>query len=57
MLEDKTKETESVRKGYNSISPAYDKFDCRVGGRVSHHIEWELLRPYLPEKARLKGMW
>ncbi len=54
MLEDKSKDIESIRKRWDEHSKRYDEWYETFEGAVEHHVDWELLKGYLPQKKDAK---
>jgi ubiquinone/menaquinone biosynthesis C-methylase UbiE len=54
MLEDKSKNIESKRKRWDEHAKRYDKWYETFEGAVEHHVDWELLKGYLPQNRDAK---
>lgn len=54
MLEDKSKDNESIREMWDKRAERYDKWYKTFEGAVEHYVDWELLRKYLPEDRDAK---
>jgi len=54
MLEDKSKDTESMRKRWNRHAERYDEWYKTFEGAVENHVDWELLKKYLPQDRDAK---
>jgi len=54
MLEDKSRETESIRKSWDEHAKRYDEWYETFEGAVEHHVDWELLKGYLPKNRDAK---
>jgi ubiquinone/menaquinone biosynthesis C-methylase UbiE len=50
MLEDRSKEIESIRKKWDEHAERYDEWYKTFHGAVEDHVDWELLREHLPKK-------
>jgi len=49
MLEDKSRDIESIRKRWDEHAERYDKWYETFKGAVEHYVDWELLKGYLPQ--------
>ncbi len=54
MLEDQPRDIESRRKKWDERAERYDKWYETFHGAVEHHIDWELLKGYLPQNRGAK---
>jgi ubiquinone/menaquinone biosynthesis C-methylase UbiE len=54
MLEDKSKKTKRTREKWNEHAKRYDEWYKTFKGAVEHHVDWELLKPYLPKNRNAK---
>jgi len=54
MPEDKPRETESITKRWDEHAKRYDEWYKTFEGAVEHHVDWELLKGYLPQKRDAK---
>lgn len=54
MLEDKSKDIESIRKRWDEHAKRYDEWYKTFAGAVEHHVDWELLKGYLPQNRDAK---
>ncbi|GAG31649.1 unnamed protein product [marine sediment metagenome] len=54
MPEDKSKDIESIRKQWNKHAGRYDRWYRTFGGALEHHMDWELLKGYLPNNRDAK---
>jgi ubiquinone/menaquinone biosynthesis C-methylase UbiE len=48
MLEHESRDVESVRKKWDEHAKRYDDWYKTFKGAVEHHVDWELLKGYLP---------
>jgi len=49
LLEDRSREIESIRKRWNEHAERYDEWYKTFHGAVEHYVDWELLRGHLPQ--------
>jgi SAM-dependent methyltransferase len=49
MLEDRSRDIESIRKRWNERAQRYDEWYKTFQGAVEHYVDWELLKGYLPK--------
>ena len=54
MLEDKTKDIESKRKKWDEHAERYDEWYETFKGAAENHVDWELLKGYLPKDRNAK---
>jgi len=54
MLEDKSKKTESIRKSMDEHAKRYDEWYKTFKGAVENHVDWKLLKAYLPKNKNAK---
>jgi len=54
MLEDKSKKTENKRKSMDEHAKRYDEWYKTFKGAVENHVDWELLKGYLPKNKDAK---
>jgi ubiquinone/menaquinone biosynthesis C-methylase UbiE len=54
MLEDRSREIESIRKRWDENAKRYDKYEETFRGAVGHHTDLELLKGYLPKNRDAK---
>jgi ubiquinone/menaquinone biosynthesis C-methylase UbiE len=54
MLEHESKDVESARKKWDEHAERYDKWYKTFKGAVEHHVDWELLKGYLPQNRDAK---
>ncbi len=54
MLEDKSRDMESTRKRWDDRAKRYDEWYETFQGAVEHHVDWELLKGYLPQSRDAK---
>jgi len=54
MVEDKSKDIESVRKRWDEHANRYDEWYKTLRGAVEHYVDWELLKGYLPQNKDAK---
>lgn len=54
MLEDKSKDIESEKKRWDEHAKRYNEWYETFEGAVEHHVDWELLKGYLPQKKDAK---
>lgn len=54
MLEDNSKKTEARRKRWDERAKRYDEYYATFKGAVEHHVDWELLKEYLPKNRDAK---
>jgi len=54
MFEDKTRDVESIRKKWDEHAERYDEWYKTFHGAVEHHVDWELLKGYLPKDRNAK---
>ena len=54
MLKDKSRKTESKRKSWNEHAKSYDEWYKTFKGAVENHVDWELLKGYLPKNRNAK---
>ena len=54
MLQDKSRKIESARKRWDEHAEKYDKWYKTFEGAVEHHVDWELLKGYLPRNRDAK---
>ena len=54
MLEDKSRDIKSIRKRWDEHAKRYDKWYETFKGTVEHHIDWEMLKRYLPQNRNAK---
>jgi ubiquinone/menaquinone biosynthesis C-methylase UbiE len=54
MLEDESKDIESMRKRWNRHAERYDEWYKTFEGAVENHVDWELLKKYLPQNRDAK---
>ena len=54
MLEDRSREIESIRKRWDEHAKRYDKYEETFRGAVGHHTDLELLKGYLPKNRDAK---
>jgi SAM-dependent methyltransferase len=47
--ENKPRDTEDVRRGWDEHANSYDDWCQTFEGAVEHHVDWELLKGYLPQ--------
>ena len=47
-------ETERLRKRWDEHAKRYDRWYETFEGAVEHHVEWELLKEYLPRDSDAK---
>lgn len=53
-MEDKSRDIEITRKRWDKHAERYDKWYETFGGAAEHHVEWELLKGYLPQNRDAK---
>lgn len=49
MLENRSRDIESIRKRWDERAKRYDEWQKTFGGAVEHYVDWELLKGYLPK--------
>jgi len=49
LLENRSREIESIRKRWNEHAERYDEWYKTFHGAVEHHVDWKLLRKHLPQ--------
>jgi ubiquinone/menaquinone biosynthesis C-methylase UbiE len=49
MLEDGSRDIESIRKRWDERANRYDEWYRTFNGAVEHYVDWELLKGYLPK--------
>jgi ubiquinone/menaquinone biosynthesis C-methylase UbiE len=49
-LEDESKDIASLRKRWDQHAKRYDEWYKTFKGAVEHHVDWELLKGFLPQK-------
>jgi len=54
MVEDRSNDIESIRKRWDEHVNRYDEWYKTFEGAVEHHVEWELLKGYLPKNRDAK---
>jgi len=54
MLEHESRDIESVRKRWDQHAKRYDEWYETFKGAVEHHVDWELLKGYLPKNRDAK---
>lgn len=54
MVEDESKDIESVRRMWDEHADIYDEWYETFEGAVEHYVDWELLKRYLPEDRDAK---
>jgi ubiquinone/menaquinone biosynthesis C-methylase UbiE len=54
MLENKSKDIESIRKRWDRHAKRYDKWYETFEGAVENHVDWELLKRHLPRNRDAK---
>ena len=54
MLEDKSREIESTRKRWDEYAERYDEWYETFEGAAEHHVDWDLLKGYLPQNRDAK---
>jgi ubiquinone/menaquinone biosynthesis C-methylase UbiE len=54
MPQHKSKETESKRKKWNEHAKRYDEWYKTFKGAVEHHVDWKILKGYLPKNKTAK---
>ena len=54
MLKDKSRDIESKRKRWDERAKRYDEWYETFEGAVEHHVDWELLKGYLPQNRDAK---
>jgi ubiquinone/menaquinone biosynthesis C-methylase UbiE len=54
MLEDESRDTESVRKRWDQHAKRYDEWYETFKGAVENHMDWELLKRHLPQNRDAK---
>jgi len=54
MLEHESRDVESVRKRWDEHAMRYDEWYQTFKGAVEHHVDWELLKGYLPKNRDAK---
>jgi hypothetical protein len=52
MLEDKSKDTERMKKRWDERAKRYDEYYQTFEGAVEHYVDWELLKRHLPQSCR-----
>ncbi len=54
MSEDRSREIETIRKRWDERAERYDEWYETFRGAVEHHVDWELLKGYLPRNRDAK---
>lgn len=54
MVEDESKDIESVRRMWDEHADTYDDWYETFEGAVEHYVDWQLLKRYLPEDRNAK---
>jgi ubiquinone/menaquinone biosynthesis C-methylase UbiE len=54
MLEDESRDIEGVSKRWDERAKRYDEWYETFQGAVEHHVDWELLKGYLPQDRGAK---
>lgn len=54
MVEDKSKDIESIRRRWNKHAKRYDRWYKTFQGAVEHYVDWELLKGCLPKNRDAK---
>jgi ubiquinone/menaquinone biosynthesis C-methylase UbiE len=54
MAEEKSRDVESIRKRWDEHAEGWDEWYKTFEGAVQHHVEWELLKRYLPQNRDAK---
>jgi len=54
MLENESRDIEGVRMRWDEHANRYDEWYETFQGAVEHHVDWELLKAYLPENREAK---
>jgi ubiquinone/menaquinone biosynthesis C-methylase UbiE len=54
MLEDKSKDTERMKKRWDERAKRYDKYYQTFEGAVEHYVDWELIKRHLPQNKDAK---
>jgi len=54
MLENQPRDIESISKRWDERAERYDKWYETFEGAVEHHVDWELLKEYLPSNRKAK---
>jgi ubiquinone/menaquinone biosynthesis C-methylase UbiE len=54
MADEKDRVVESIRKRWDEHAEGWDKWYETFEGAVQHHVEWELLKGYLPQNKDAK---
>ena len=54
MLEDRSRDIESMRKRWNERAKRYDEWYKTFEGAVEQYVDWELLKGYLPQNRDAK---
>lgn len=54
MLEDNSRDIERIRTRWNECADGYDDYYKNFMGAIEHHIDWELLKKYLPKNKNIK---
>jgi len=54
MLEDRSREIDSIRRRWDEHAERYDKWYERFHGAVEQYVDWELLKGYLPQNRNAK---
>lgn len=54
MLEDKSKDTESIKKRWDERAERYDEWYRTFEGAVEHYVDWEILKEYLPRNKDVR---
>jgi len=54
MVEDKSKDTERIKKRWDERAKRYDEYYQTFEGAVEHYVDWELLKVYLPQNKDVK---
>jgi ubiquinone/menaquinone biosynthesis C-methylase UbiE len=54
MVEDKSKDTERIKKKWDERAKRYDEYYQTFEGAVEHYVDWELLKGYFPQNKDAK---
>lgn len=54
MVEDRSKNTERIKKMCNNSADRFDEWYKTFQGAVGNYVDWDLLKKYLPENKNAK---
>ena len=53
-MKDMPRDTDKIRESYDKSAKTYDSWSATLEGAVGHHVDWEVLKKYLPADRNAK---